>query len=45
MLGNLALALFLDRARRLLQSPAALRRMNVGSGALLILVGLVIPFT
>ncbi|MBQ0752499.1 MAG: LysE family translocator [Roseovarius sp.] len=45
MLGNLALALFLDRARRLLQSPAALRRMNIGSGALLILVGLVIPFT
>ncbi|MFU8777996.1 MAG: LysE family translocator [Roseovarius sp.] len=45
MLGNLALALFLDRARRLLQSPAALRRMNIGSGALLVLVGLVIPFT
>jgi threonine/homoserine/homoserine lactone efflux protein len=45
MLGNLALALFLDRARRLLQSPAALRRMNIGSGTLLILVGLVIPFT
>lgn len=45
MLGNLALALFLDRARRLLQSPAALRRMNIGSGVLLILVGLVIPFT
>ena len=45
MLGNLALALFLDRARRLLQSPAALRRINIGSGALLILVGLVIPFT
>ncbi|VVT11690.1 Transporter, LysE family protein [Roseovarius sp. EC-HK134] len=45
MLGNLALALFLDRARRLLQSPAALRRMNISSGMLLILVGLVIPFT
>lgn len=45
MVGNLALALFLDRARRLLQSPAALRRMNIGSGTLLILVGLVIPFT
>ncbi|AWZ19997.1 transporter, LysE family protein [Roseovarius sp. TM1035] len=45
MLGNLALALFLDRARRLLQSPAALRRMNISSGVLLILVGLVIPFT
>ncbi|MGX0974428.1 threonine/homoserine/homoserine lactone efflux protein [Roseovarius sp. MBR-51] len=45
MLGNLALALFLDRARRLLQSPKAIARMNFGSGLLLILVGLVIPFT
>ncbi|MAU51638.1 MAG: lysine transporter LysE [Roseovarius sp.] len=45
MLGNLGLALFLDRARRLLQSPAAIRRMNMASGALLVLVGLVIPFT
>ena len=44
MLGNLALALFLDRARRLLQSPAALRRLNLGSGLMLVLVGLVIPF-
>jgi threonine/homoserine/homoserine lactone efflux protein len=42
--GNLVLALFLDRARALLSSPAALRRMNIGSGVLLILVGLVIPF-
>jgi threonine/homoserine/homoserine lactone efflux protein len=45
MIGNLGLAWFLDRARRLLSSPAALRRLNVGSGVLLILVGLVIPFT
>lgn len=44
MLGNLGLAFFLDRARRLLQSPRALRRMNIGSGLLLIGVGLVIPF-
>lgn len=44
MLGNLGLALFLDRARRLLSSPQAVRRMNVGSGILLICVGLVIPF-
>lgn len=42
--GNLLLALFLDRARALLSSPAALRRMNMGSGVLLVLVGLVIPF-
>lgn len=45
MIGNLLLALFLDRARSLLQSPAALRRMNLGAGVLLVLVGLVIPFT
>jgi len=45
MLGNLCLALFLDRARRLLSSPQAVRRLNVGSGVLLVLVGLVIPFT
>ena len=45
MVGNLGLALFLDRARRLLSSPAAVRRLNIGSGVLLVLVGLVIPFT
>lgn len=45
MLGNLALAWFLDRARRLLSSPRAMRRLNVVSGCLLIGVGLVIPFT
>lgn len=45
MVGNLCLALFLDRARRLLSSPQAVRRLNVGSGVLLVLVGLVIPFT
>ncbi|MEF3048109.1 LysE family translocator [Pseudotabrizicola sp. L79] len=45
MLGNLGLALFLHRARQLLQSPEALRRLNIGSGVLLVLVGLVIPFT
>jgi threonine/homoserine/homoserine lactone efflux protein len=44
MLGNLGLAWFLDRARRLLSSPAAMRRMNVASGVLLIGVGLAIPF-
>lgn len=45
MMGNLGLALFLDRARQLLSSPAALRRMNLFSGALLIGVGLVIGVT
>jgi len=45
LLGNLSLAVFIDRARRLLTSPKALRRTNVISGVLLICVGLVIPFT
>jgi len=44
MLGNLGLALCLDRARRLLQSPASLRRLNLISGGLLITVGVIIPF-
>ncbi len=42
MIGNLALALFLDRARALLASPQNLRRMNLGSGVLLIAVGVAI---
>ena len=42
--GNLVLGLSIDRARRLLSSPAALRRTNRIAGALLIGVGLVIPF-
>ncbi|AZL59477.1 LysE family translocator [Tabrizicola piscis] len=44
MIGNLALAWFLDRARRLLSSPEAMRRLNMASGILLIGVGLAIPF-
>lgn len=44
MAGNLSLALFLDRARRLLSSPENVRKLNIGAGALLVLVGLVIPF-
>ena len=43
-LGNLGLALFLDRARQLLFSPSAIRRLNVTSGCLLIGVGVIIPF-
>ena len=42
MLGNLGLALFLDRARRLLSSAESLRRVNVISGLLLIGVGVAI---
>ena len=45
VLGNLGLALFLDRARQLLASPENLRRMNLFSGSLLILVGGVIALT
>jgi threonine/homoserine/homoserine lactone efflux protein len=44
-IGNLGLALFLDRARRLLASPRRLRRLNVISGILLIGVGLIIAIT
>lgn len=44
MLGNLGLALFLDRARQLLSSPESVRRLNVTSGCLLICVAAVIPF-
>jgi threonine/homoserine/homoserine lactone efflux protein len=36
--GNLTMALFIDRVRRLLASPAALCRTNIVSGVLLILV-------
>jgi threonine/homoserine/homoserine lactone efflux protein len=43
MVGNLGLALFLDRARKLLSSPESMRRLNITSGVLLIGVGLVIP--
>jgi threonine/homoserine/homoserine lactone efflux protein len=43
--GNLSLALFIDRARRLVSSPTALRRVNVVSGLLLIGVGVVIALT
>lgn len=43
--GNLVLALCVDRARGLLKSPEALRRMNMASGILLICVGLGIALT
>ncbi len=45
MIGNLSLALFVDRARGLLKSPDALRRINVVAGWLLIGVGVVIGLT
>jgi len=42
--GNLGLALAVGKARTMLTSPAAVRRMNVTAGCLLITVGLAIPF-
>lgn len=45
MVGNLGLALFLDRARRLLSSPESIRKLNLVSGLLLIGVGLVIGYS
>lgn len=45
LIGNLCLAVFIDRARSILTSPTALKRTNVISGLLLIGVGFVIPLT
>lgn len=45
LLGNLVLAASIDRARRFLASPTAVRRTNVTAGALLILVGIVIALS
>jgi len=45
LIGNIVLALSIDRAKRLLSSPNALRRTNIVAGVLLVTVGLVIPFT
>ncbi len=45
LIGNLGFALFIDRMRRLVNSPTALRRTNLTAGWALILVGLIIPLT
>ncbi len=42
IIGNLTFALMIDRVRRVLSSPDALRRMNLTAGALLIAVAAVI---
>ncbi|MCW1919217.1 LysE family translocator [Rhodobacter sp. KR11] len=44
LVGNLVLALFLDRVRTLLAAPERVQMLNRASGALLILVACVIPF-
>ena len=43
--GNVAFAWFVDRIRKVVTSPRALRRLNLTAGVLLIAVGLVLPFT
>jgi len=43
--GNLCLALALDQASRLLESPRLRRRINLGTGAVLVLVGGAILFS
>ncbi len=45
LIGNFFFAWFIDRMRRLVTSPNALRRMNLTAGGLLIAVGLALPFT
>lgn len=44
MAGNLALALFLDRARQLLSTSRNIHRLNLASGLMLIGVACMIPF-
>ncbi len=43
-LGNVALALLVERMRVLITSPNALHRISFSAGIMLIFVGLVIPF-
>lgn len=43
LIGNLVLAAFVGRLRSLITTPGTLRRINVASGVLLILVGVLIP--
>jgi len=45
LLGNIVFAVFIDKLRRLLTSPVALRRLNISAGLLLIVVAAIIPFT
>ncbi|MDT0681711.1 LysE family translocator [Roseicyclus sp. F158] len=44
LFGNLVVATFVDRARRLLSSPAAVRRTNRIAGGMLLAVALAIAF-
>lgn len=42
LLGNVIFAFFVDKVRALLTTPGAIRKMNLGAGVALVLVGLVI---
>lgn len=44
LVGNLILGVSVGAVRKIMTSPHALRRMNIGAGSLLIFVALVIPF-
>ncbi|MBM1815663.1 LysE family translocator [Pseudosulfitobacter pseudonitzschiae] len=44
LLGNLTMAAFVGRVRSFVTTSGALRRINIGAGVLLILVGLILPF-
>ena len=45
LFGNLVMAVFIDKVRKLLANPNSLKLMNKLSGILLIGVGLIIPLT
>ncbi|MCR8825404.1 LysE family transporter [Photobacterium sp. TY 1-4] len=45
LVGNLVMAAFVGRVRALITTSGALQRINTGAGVLLILVGLLLPFT
>lgn len=45
MIGNLILGLFVERLRKFLQTPEAIKRTNTGAGVALILVGVFIGFS
>ena len=45
LLGNFAFAFMVDRLRLRFATPEGLRRMNLISGGLVIVVGLILPFT
>lgn len=45
LVGNLLLAISIDWTRRFLESPEAVRRMNIGAGVLLIFVGIAIALS